>query len=59
MTKEEEIIKLREELDDTKHQLFRALREREELAQSLHKTILFGIVLGFILALFKPFFCSL
>jgi chorismate mutase len=28
MTKEEEIIKLREELDDTKHQLFRALRER-------------------------------
>lgn len=59
MTKQEELNNLREELSDTQRLLSMALREREELAQSLHRTILFVIVLGTILAIFKPFFCSL
>jgi hypothetical protein len=55
MTKQEELNNLREELSDTQRLLSMALREREELAQSLHRTYLFVIVLGVLFALFKQF----
>ena len=55
MTKQEELNNLREELSDTQRLLSMALREREELAQSLHRAYLFVIVLGVLFALFKQF----